>query len=480
MKKLVNFINEANMTKETMIQETLTCLFFDAWFNLDDKFDNTNDIVEYYNSHKDLVSKLASTVGLTIDDYDGLFLDLNAKGKSSAKAKQWQNSFIYQCESFENWIKEHKSFDGDLVFVHHDSSAALHNGNIESGWTIARRVDVGTKKFGYKDKDTYQKADIYAIVNKIDASPEDDIAEEVSYWIKSVDDKSSDKFVGISLKKLGRVLGHVHTYGIDQPTATIDPKSIKFKFDIFDGVEFDPSKGVLKPGIITTSIYFDLNDGHDTKNCRIDIRANSKGPKHAMKDPHVSYSAAVTVEMAVTGAKALAGKAQSLVSEWIGDKMESCKTKGTADYAGKLSYIKSVLSSEGVDFNISLDDSTTKFLNFLSANNAKILEMYKAFEDNGKSLDSIKPYLDELGLNMKGSINDIMADLYASTKWHNISWKILYDVEAIATYSKEHGINEAIGQIYKTCKGISGKGSKPRLPYVLIGENRMSSLKDIL
>ena len=47
MKKLSNFINEANVTKETKIQETLSCLFFDAWFNLDNDFDNIEDLVEY-------------------------------------------------------------------------------------------------------------------------------------------------------------------------------------------------------------------------------------------------------------------------------------------------------------------------------------------------------------------------------------------------------------------------------------------------
>ena len=467
---LESLLLEANMTKETLIQETLTCMFFDAWFNLDEHFDNSNEIVEYYNSHKDFIEKIAKGAGLTIDDYDALFLDLNPKGKSSARAKQWQNSFIYQCESFENWIGSHKSFDTDLVFVHHDSSVAVHNGVIEKGWGIANRVDVGTKKFGYKDKDTYQKADIYAVVNKIGNTPEDDINEEVSYWVKSINGETSDKFVGISLKKLGHPLGHVHTYGIDQSVINIDPKSIDFKFDIFNDVDFDPSAGVLKPGIVTTSIFFNSDDGQETKECRIDIRANSKGPKHAMIDPHVSYSAAVTAEMAVKGAKALAGKAQSLISEWIGENMESAKTKGAADYESKLNYIKSIFSSEGVSFDVKLDDSTVKFLNFLSANNNKILDLYKAFEKEGKNLETIQPYLDELGISTDGSIKDIMDMLYASTKWHNISWKILCDVEAIATYTKEHGINDAIGQIYKTCKGISGKDSKPHLPYVLIGE----------
>jgi hypothetical protein len=475
MKHLPQFILEslfleANMAKETLIQETLTCMFFDAWFNMDERFDNINEIVEYYNANKDLIEKIASGAGLTINDYDALFLDLNTKGKSSAKAKQWQNSFIYQCESFENWINSHKSFDTDLVFVHHDTSIAVHNGKIENGWGIADRVDIGTKKFGYKDKDIYQKADIYAIVNKIGNTPEDDISEEVSYWVKSINGETSDKFVGISLKKLGRALGHVHTYGIDQSVINIDPKSINFKFDIFNNVEFDPAQGVLKPGIVTTSVFFDFDDGQEKKECKIDIRANSKGPKHAMIDPHVSYGAAVTVEMAMKGAKALAGKAQSLISEWIGEKMESAKTKGSADYKSKLNYIKSIFASEGVDFDVTLDDATTKFLNFLSANNEKIMDMYKSFEKNGKNLESIQPYLDELGINMDGSIKDIMDVLYASTKWHNVSWKILCDVEAIATYTKQHGINEAITQIYKTCKGISGKDSKPHLPYVLIGE----------
>jgi len=481
MKKLSNFINEANVTKETKIQETLSCLFFDAWFNLDNDFDNIEDLVEYYENHEDLVSQIASTCGLTLSDYNDFFLIGDKKGTQKTKTKEWQESFIYQCESFENWIKKHPSFNDNLVFIHHDSAAGVRNGKLERGWNITKRVDIGVKKYGYTDKDNYQKADIYAVVNKIDVTPEDDISKEITYWVQSIEGKESDKFVGISLKKIGRVLTNIHTYGLDQLTISVDQESVKFDMRMFENVKFDLSKGIIEPGIISSSIKFDINIDDEINPCSIDIRADGKGVKgHANKDPHVSFSSSIGTQIKIPGAGAQGGRAQSLISKWLKSDMKANRINGSKEYENKLQIIKNDLESNGIKFDAILDEQAKKLLDFLTVNDSVISNLYKSFEKD-KSIESIQPFLNELKLNVEGkSLEDIMIMLYNATKWHNITWKSLCVYEAIAERIKENGLTETIKTIYQYGKGISSNDSDNHLPYVLIGEHKMKSLRDVL
>lgn len=463
-------ILEGNAAKETLIQETLTCFFFDAWFNLHETFDNNEELADYYKEHTDVISQIASIVGLSLDDYDKFLLVQNKSGRYTPVARDWQNSFIYQCESFEKWIGNHPSFSHNLTFVHHDSKIGVKCGGISKNWSIAQRVDVGTKKYHFGDKDKYQKADIYAVVDNIDVKPEDDINDEVTYWTQSIEGKESDTFVGISLKKLGKTLSKVHTYGLDQMTLTVDEKSVKFNFDIFGNVKFDPSNGIINPGLLTSTIDFDIDTDGETHSCEFAIRANSKGPEHAMKDPHVSWSAATTAELKMTGAKAMAGKCASLVSSWIPGRVNDCKDKSSAEYMKKMNVIASNMGIAGVSFNNSMSPDAITLLDFLAENNKVISDLYKAFEKGPKTLETIRPYLVEMGIKTDDNIKDVMNMLYAATKWQNIAWRILCMIEAISIHVKNDGLNQTILQLYTTSKGISQNETDIHLPYVLIGE----------
>lgn len=462
-------IFEGNAAKETLIQETLSCFFFDAWFNLHEQFDNNEELVEYYQEHIDVVTQIATMVGLTIDDYNTFLLSKNSRDKYVPVSRDWQNSFIYQCESFEKWISTHPSFSHNLTFVHHDSKIGVYMGGVTQNWSIATRVDNGTKKFKISDKNKYQKADIYAVVDSVDIKPEDDINDEVSYWSQAIDDDNSDVFVGISLKKLGKPLSKVHTYGLDQMTMTVDEKSVGFNFGIFNNVQFDPKKGLLVPGVVTSTMRFGVDVDGETKTGEFAIRANNKGPEHAMKDPHVSWQASTTVELKMIGASALGGKCVSLVSTWLTDKINNCKDKTSADYKKKLTTIAANLKPSGVDFDPSLSNDTVAMLDFLAENNKTIADLYKAFEKGPKEISTIQPYLNDLRYDVD-DIKDAMSSLYAATKWQNISWRIVCILEAISNHIKKEGLNQTILQLYAAAKGISMKDTDIHLPYVLLGE----------
>lgn len=477
MKTLSIYLNECvrnmfegNAAKDTLIQETLSCFFFDAWFNKHDQFDNNEELAEYYQNRIDIIAQISAITGLTVEDYNAFLLDTNKSGKFTPAAKQWQNSFIYQCESFEKWVATHPSFSHKLTFVHHDSKLGIKDGQVTGNWSIATRVDNGTKKFRISDKDKYQKADIYAVVDAIDIKPEDDINDEVSYWTQAVSGTDGDVFVGISLKKLGKVLSGVHTYGLDQMSLTVDEKSVDLELGIFDNIKIDLANGILSPGTVTSYIHFNIDTDGETKKCDFVIRANNKGPAHAMKDPHVSWQAAATTELKVYGASALGGKASSLVSTWLREKINDCKDKGSNDFIKKIDKINTNLQKVGVHSDIHIQPETAALLDFLAENNTTIAALYKAFEKGPKEISTIQPYLDELGYHTDADIKTVMGDLYASTKWQNISWRILSILEAITDHMVEDGLDQTVLQLYAAAKGIRMKDTDIHLPYVLLGE----------
>lgn len=475
--RYLNSIFENNAVKTTLIQELLSCVFFDAWFNMEKKFDKTEDIYEYYKNNITLIQNICLySSRLKIEDFDDFM-------NQTKKSKDWQKSFIFQCKSFENWVKKHKSFECDLTFVHHDTSIGIFKTSVSKGWNIDERVNKGSEEFGYKDKDLYQKADIYAVVNKIDIKPEEDIEGEIVYWVNAISNNSEDKFVGISLKKLNKAISNVHTYGLDKSVVSIEDKSITFKIDTFNNITFNPLLSDIKTGVITTYIHFNVNssEGEDSEYDLV-IKSNGKGVEHATKDPWVSYIAPVTTELKKKNSTAQAGKAQSLINDWLEEnnnisdkdvlKSNNCKGNGSEDFLNKWNYICSVLSKEKVIFSFEFSTGAKQLLDFLSTNYIKIDEVYKTFKDKKGDEENVKSKIDEIpGLEIykTQSFDEIMVMLYNITKWYNVSWKILNVYYIIAKQIEKNGLNKTILDMYNYSKGINTNDKDLKLPYVLIG-----------
>ena len=488
--RYLNDIFENNAVKTTLIQELLSCVFFDAWFNMDNKFDKTEDIYEYYKRNLTLIQNICamSNSKLKIKDFDDFM-------NPTKKSKDWQKSFIFQCKSFENWIKNHPSFKpGELTFVHHDTHIGIFKSSVSTGWQIAERVNKGVKKFGYPKKDLYQKADIYAVVNKIDNTPEKDIESEVVYWINALSNNSKDKFVGISLKKLSKSISNVYTFGLDNSVEAIEDGTVTFKIDTFNINTFNPAAGDIVPGIITTYIHFNVNESYGENSDFIErseydifVKSNGKGVEHATKDPLASYIAPVTTELKKKNSSAQSGKAQSLINDWLEEnndidkdvlKSNNCKGKGPEDFLSIHKYICSVLdnlNNEKISsYSFNFTPQAIQLLNFLSNNYIKIDEVYKTFKDKNGDEKSVLSKIKEISvlkeIDKTKSFKEIMVMLYNITKWYNVSWKILNVYYIIAKQIEKNGLNKTILDIYNYSKGISSKDKDLNLPYVLIGQ----------
>lgn len=440
----------------TIIQEILTCVFFDGYFNLNKKFKTPDDIVDYYNNNEELITTISNAISLPKSFFDEFLLEKKPNGKYEKLPIEWQKSFVFQCESFDKWIKKHPSFSKNLVFVHHDTTIGIKDGQMKNGWSITKRVDTGRAKYGFKDKDEYQKADIYAVVNDINVTPEADISDEVSYWIQSIEGKDSDQFIGISLKKLKKSLSNVHTYGLEQDIVTVKDGSISCKFPLFDGVTFSPNK--FTAGLTTAEVHFTLVTDKEY-DAIFAIRSNGKDAKnHAHKDPKASFGVPTTTELKIKGAGAQAGKCQSLISSWI---IDNNKRLDSTSYENMLKNIHSVF----VDIPDSLSNDSKELLDYLYNNHDSILNLYKKYEKEG-GIKAITNELTELGLEPVESTIDM---LYNATKWEIAVYKILQSFDAIVNQSKQTSIENTIADMVKYAKGI-GDEDDLKLPYVLIGE----------
>lgn len=458
--ELKEFINEKLLdTTRTLIQEVLTCVFFDAYFNLGEKFKTTDDIVAYYTNNEKLITNVAMMIGLSKAEFDEFLIQTNSKGKYDKICLEWQKSFLFQCESFEKWVKKHPSFSKNLVFVHHDTSIGVHKGNINGGWSITKRVDVGKSKFGFSDKDEYQKADIYAIVNDVNMTPEEDISNEVTYWIQSIEGKESDTFVGISLKKLKKPLTNVHTYGLDQDVLVVKEGSVECRFPLFDGVKY--AKNDFKAGTTTSEIRFVMEFGDGEHDAIFAIRSNGKdASKHAHVDPKASFGVPTTTELKIKNAGAQAGKCQSLISSWF---VTNSKDYNIAAYDGMLSNINTAFPN----IPSSLPNDAKLLLDYLYVNHDSILNIYKMYEKNG-GIDAVSSNLEELGFAPTEKTIDM---LYDATKWEVALFKILQSLEAISVRAKKSSVENVLEEMVKYAKGI-GDEDDLRLPYVLVGESK--------
>lgn len=461
MKPLYNYIIlEGSATENTVIQETLSCVFFDGYFNVSVPFKTTDDLMKYYSDNAALIEEIASIAHLDIDKYNSFIAEKNQKGTQYMKSCiDWQKSFLYQCESLEKWISQHRSFNRELVFIHHDTKIAVHNGQLETGWGIAERVNDGYKKYHYPNKDAYQKADIYMTSSKLDPTPEDDINDEASYWVRSLEEKTAEKFAGISLKKLNNPLQNVSEVGVYPKPFTVDTSTIKCDIPIFDDVKFkNPS--AIAPGKLTAKIIFDLDDGNHNSTYNINIRSSRRGPGHHDKDPHVSYSMTTTVELKEENGVANKGKLTNLIKHWNNNEiLNDVKGKNWSDYKKKIDAITKNFSKRNIPVSINPTDQAESLINFLAVNYEEIDKIYAKFEKTGE-----KPGKSTNDSTITPESLDLLT-LYNITKWYNVSWAILNIFEVIS--NKMDTPSQTIIDMYKY--GIGESSEPPRLPYVLLG-----------
>lgn len=462
MKSLYNYlIFEGSATENTKIQETLSCVFFDGYFNSGAPFTSTDDLMKYYSDNTSLIEEIAAAAHLDIDKYNSFIAAKNQRGTQYTKScLDWQKSFLYQCESLRKWISQHRSFNEELIFIHHDTKIGIHNGQIEQGWGIVERVNGGSKKYHYPNKDAYQKADIYMVSAKLNPNPEGDINDEISYWIRSLEGKTSEKFIGISLKKLNRPLQNIPEVGVNQKTFTVDPSTIKCDIPIFDDVVFkDPSD--ITPGKLTAKIIFDLDDGDHSSTYNINIRSSRCGPNHHDKDPHVSYRMTTTVELKEENGVANKGKLTNLIKQWNNNEvLNDVKGKNWNDYKVKIDTIIKNFSKHKIPVTINPTNQAKDLIDFLAKNYEEIDKIYTDFEKTGE-----KPGKSTDDSTIKPESLDLLT-LYNITKWYNVSWTILNIFEIIS--NKMDDPSKTIIDMYKYGIGESSD-TDLRLPYVLLG-----------
>lgn len=462
MKPLYNYlILEGSATENTVIQETLSCVFFDGYFNSGAPFTSTDDLMKYYSDNTSLIEEIAAVAHLNIDKYNSFIATKNQRGTQYMKScLDWQKSFLYQCESLRKWISQHHSFNEELIFIHHDTKISIYNGRIEQGWGIVERVNDGSKKYHYPNKDAYQKADIYMVSSKLNSKPENDINDEISYWVRSLEGKTSEKFIGISLKKLNRPLQYVPEVGVNQKTFTVDQSTIKCDIPIFDDVVFK-APGDIAPGKLTAKIIFDLDDGDHGSTYNINIRSNHLGPNHHDKDPHVSYRMTTTVELKMENDVANKGKLTNLIKQWNNNEvLNDVKGKNWDDYKAKIDTIITNFGKHKIPVAINPTSQAKDLIDFLAANYAEIDQIYANFEQKGE-----KPGKSTDDSTIKPESLDLLT-LYNITKWYNVSWAILNIFEVIS--NKMGDPSETIIDMYKYSIGESST-TDLRLPYVLLG-----------
>ena len=495
----------SNASKETMIQELMTCVFFDAYFNQNENFSKVEDIIEYYNKVKDSVITKLCVSGLKIKDFDEFLLETELKGRGNnkeerytKKALDWQKSFLYQCESFDNWLKDHKSFPAkNLVFLHHDTSLGVRNGQVSSGWSLTDRVDKGVSKAGYSRKDDYQKADIYALTQKVADKPMDDLTQELLYWQQAVDG-STIPFVGISLKRLIKPLSHVHTYNMDKLTMEIDEKSVNLSLPIFDGVQFTKIDQPLKTGGTSAAFVFDATIGDDKSDFRLDIRTSAAGAESRLFNPGAKpnknaydcFSVMAGTQLNSTKSGGQLGRAQDLLKKWAsethteytgGININRSSKEGvwasSSTYNKRLQEIVSAIEKYHINGDTpKVSGAAAALIDWVADNADTILEMFTTYtKEAGKTSargwhDVLTGYGEKLGIEInKDNYVEILTNIYEAVKWKSASWSILSILRVLFAKMNESGSTATLSQIAMFAKGITFDADKVHLPYVMIG-----------
>lgn len=489
--------------KVTKIQEILTCVFFDGYFNSHNTFKTIDDIVSYYNDvHDSLIHNISKVCNISIVDFDNFIINTDKikRGHTySNDSESWQKSFLYQCETFKNWLDKHKTFPShNLTFLHHDTSIGICNKMFTTGWSLDDRVETGAKKAGYSNKDDYQKADIYALApaaQGVSKEPDDSISQELSYWQQAIEGKNPAKFVGISLKKLLKPISSVHTYNMDDISMSIDNDSIELYMPIFDSVKFSSIDNVVKCGGTTAMFKFLANLAGEDIDCALDIRTSAASadsrvfnPKNnPKKKAYDCFTVGAGIQLRVAGSGGQGGRASSFFDEWVEETGIDCSCSvkthqpaktavwgNASQYNAKLQRILASAKLYKIDCgNVNIDSAATAMINWVAEHADVIYSMMKQYTDNNRNArgwdESLMSYGEQLGVNItEDNYQLILTNLFNMVKWKSAIWNILSRIEVIFVKIQQDGFS-VLEQLAMFSKGISFDKNKIHLPYIMIG-----------
>lgn len=478
-----SIINEDN-GQDTPTQELLSCVFFDAFFNKGLNFDKSEEIIDYYVSIYDtLISELSKISKIPVAVFDKIMHVREKKRGGLDDNKTWIKSFRMQCDSLNNWISKHPSFNTNLIFVHHDTKIGIFNGNITTNWSIAKRVENGRSQFHINKKDDYQKADIYMLIKDISAKPEKDIISEITYWCDSIDNKSSDLFAGISLKMLNKQISNPHTYGVGDFEFIVGDDII-CNIPIFRNVIFDQQDlNNSQPGITSSFIKFDATYDSDPIGCEFDIRTSGNLATEHIKEPNkrsdscFSGKSVSTAQMTAKGMGGQAGRMQSIVTEWckkydIEVGIDAFKNMNSGSCITQSNSINKTLKDNNIKItsNISLSDDCCKMIDWVFENTNNLIIMFKEFDKSKHRLtDTIIEQAKKIGIILtEDNYINILIKVFSICKWKIATCSSLAYFDAICHRMNEVGVKQTLTELFCVAKGIS-MGDLKHLPYVMIG-----------
>lgn len=316
---LIKYLTESEGKKDmfTAEQELLTCAVLDWTINQGKEF-NASTFME---DNKDVMDKLATYDSKPFIDICTNFLNDSA----------WAKSFQFQVDTYKNFMKEYSAWSsnaGKTHFVHHDTQLDVCNGKVEKDRSgVVQRVDMH-KTYGIKQKDVYQKADIYAINDgvKVDVKTDNPIEEEIAYWSNAA---TNGDFIGISLKKLGHAVSAPKVYNMKDISENAEVTSVYLDFKPFAKLRFKDEND-FKRGDVSAKFTFGVTWDDEKEQYDINIR---------------SAGASCIVGLTKKGASAQQGNCTTLLKQFVSDTMEWHENKN--------------ISSDEV--NELLDDMRTRF-----------------------------------------------------------------------------------------------------------------------
>ena len=469
-----------NSAEDTVTQELFTCVCFDLFFNKNKKFRKWEEIKEWIDGNE---SGILDEIGGKVNNFRervNELVDFESKTTPTEKntAKGWLKSFYAQCISFDNFLSEHSSLPSTgITFLHHDTGIGIRDGKVSTGWSIlADRVDNGVKKLnGGGDKDNWQKADIYAIWDNTDSAvPADSVPAEVTYWTSAAtgENTEGDKFVGISLKKISKAIGHVKIYNLESADEAMEASETEFKVNPWKDAYFN-SPDDFGEGLLTAYIHFKFKWGKEESSKILSLKSNSLGDDHIdRKKAWDFYHANATIELSTKNGLANEGKAMTFINKIykeLGQRKEKNPSYWDSNQANQwISEINSMCSECQVDGVPQMTDAAKQIIDTTFKNKAEIETLFKEWDSRKKN-----PDYDE-------TANRPKVLMYAKAiKWKVVVFKQLMMLKAILTYAKkiqadqaEKGVDlSSAGALFlllvdlvKGAKGLSDRC----LPYVML------------
>lgn len=516
MKDFTKYLYEANdaggakTSNTTTAQEVLTCLIFEIFCNKGNykngSYMNVNvprkDELLKAKNVESLIRDHSETLQAIIKEVTGMIAPW-----SSITNKKWIKSYQEQLDCWEDWRSKNKFTGEKYIYLHHDTEA--RNGS--SAHPLIKRVMDATVKGeqwrkgegneGSFQKDTYMKADIYALTPDSGEGEVGTIEEEINYWI---DGFNNGEFVGISLKQLsGKSEGEM--YNTEEFVANVVDYSISGGLFKKIYVPLKTTKeGFSAPGEVSTRIDFILVYGREN------------APKTAKKEPMTIRGAGKGVHLELGRAKfmeieedgtigkpmkskvtpmAQQGATQTFfnylmkMSEINNEKDESREKYDESQFLKLLNNLKKDYSEfeNGVEFDVDMSD----FFSIDKKNFGKVMELtsgeiydelYPMYKRNDMPetvsiSDSVKKSAIKI-LGSETADSDIYLQFCKSLTWKKICIKILDIYKDIISYirkdtsSKEERTAKMFDLLYKlycSAKGINMKGHNWNLPYLYLG-----------